>query len=196
MLSCPEREALRDQTLSNLRRVGWSGEVMVEIDQTTYARRQERQEASALQLLRKTRDIAADFLLFLEDDLDFNDHFGHNLELWHPMQQLEAGAHFFGSLYNPTIRARSWDRNHAFFIAEPDAVYGAQAVVLARDTARYLAEHWHEIAGMGDIKMSRLAARLCPLHYHMPSLVQHIGRDSVWGGHYHWASDFDRAWRA
>ena len=42
MLSCPEREEVRNRTLSNLRHVGWIDHVLVEVDQTTFARRQER----------------------------------------------------------------------------------------------------------------------------------------------------------
>jgi SAM-dependent methyltransferase len=43
--------------------------------------------------------------------------------------------------------------------------------------------------------MSRLAARVCRIYYHLPSLVQHVGRQSVWGGHYHYTPDFDPEWR-
>ena len=196
MLSCPEREETRNQTLANLRSVGWAEDVILEIDGTTFARRQERQEHSAYELLRRGEGGGADFILFLEDDLDFNVHLVHNLERWRPMNQLTPGAHFFGSLYNPTVYARSVHRDDAYFIAAPEAVYGSQAVILARPTARYIVEHWSEVPGMQDIKMSRLAARLCPLYYHVPSLVQHVGETSVWGGPYHWTNDFSPDWRA
>jgi hypothetical protein len=49
---------------------------------------------------------------------------------------------------------------------------------------------------MQDIKLSRLAAPLCPLLFHSPSLVQHVGVASTWGGPYHQASDYDAYWRA
>jgi hypothetical protein len=65
------------------------------------------------------------------------------------------------------------------------------------DTARFIAAHWHEIEGMQDIKMSRLAARGgWPIYYHSPSLVQHIGRVSTWGGGYHYAPDFEPQFQA
>lgn len=134
MLSCPEREQLRNQTLSNLRRAGWTADVILEIDGTTFTRRQERQEQSALRLLRQAARADADFILFLEDDLDFNAHLTHNLECWQPTNQRDSGAHFFGSLYNPNVYARSWDPERAYFIAEPEAVYGSQAFILAKPT--------------------------------------------------------------
>jgi len=30
-----------------------------------------------------------------------------------------------------------------------------------------------------------------PIYYHTPSLVQHVGIESAWGGHFHWAPDYD-----
>ena len=196
MLSCPERNEIRNQTLSNLRRAGWSEDVVLEIDESTFTRRQERQEHGAFELLRRSEGVDADFILFLEDDLDFNVHLVRNLDRWQPLIQLAAGSHFFGSLYNPTVYARSWNLDHAYFIADPEAVYGSQAFILARSTARYIIEHWNEVPGMQDIKMSRLAARVCPLYYHIPSLVQHVGDSSVWGGPYHWTNDFSPDWHA
>jgi hypothetical protein len=49
---------------------------------------------------------------------------------------------------------------------------------------------------MQDIKMSRLAAKIGkPIYYHSPSLVQHVGQASVWGGSFHQSADFDADWR-
>jgi hypothetical protein len=65
--------------------------------------------------------------------------------------------------------------------------------VLSLDTARFVAEHWHEVEGMQEIKMSRLAGRGgWQIYYHLPSLVQHVGQQSTWGGGYHYAPDFDQ----
>jgi hypothetical protein len=50
---------------------------------------------------------------------------------------------------------------------------------------------------MQDIKISRLAGRLKrQVLYHCPSLVQHVGKSSVWGGPFHQARDFNRHWKA
>src|SRR5262249_32716978 len=198
ILSCPEREVIRRQTIENLQASDCPCAPSVEIDQTTFERRQERQVQTARRLLQRaiTEGSESDYILFLEDDLQFNRHLLHNLESWHPIKSAKPGEHFFGSLYNPNVRALTRSPERAFLVADPETVFGSQAFVLSPATARYIVAHWEEVIGMQDMKMSRLAARVCPIYYHVPSLVQHIGYASVWGGHYHWASDFSDDWRA
>jgi hypothetical protein len=138
----------------------------------------------------------AEFILFLEDDLLFNRHLRHNLQHWPPLLRAARDGHFFASLYNPTIRRLSSDPSASFFEADSNAVYGSQAFLLSLATARYMAEHWADVIGMQDIKMSRLAARVARIYYHTPSLVQHVGVKSAWGGGFHWANDFNADWKA
>jgi hypothetical protein len=83
-----------------------------------------------------------------------------------------------------------------FAAVPPEQVYGTQAWVLSRATARYVLDHWDEIGGYPDIRISRLAGRVTPLWYHLPSLVQHLAVPSVWGGVPHTAPDYDADWRA
>jgi hypothetical protein len=99
-------------------------------------------------------------------------------------------------LYDPNIRRLKCVREHSFFVADPDAVYGSQALVLSHATVRFVVERWEEVEGMQDIRMSRLASRLGPIHYHLPSLVQHTGVESAWGGPFHATIEFDDRWRA
>jgi hypothetical protein len=101
------------------------------------------------------------------------------------------------SLYNPALRELACDiRNNGRLIA-PTSVFGSQAFLISRAAVRYILRHWHNVPGMQDIKISRLGGRLGgPLYYHVPSLVQHIGRPSLWGGPFHSAKDFDPNWRA
>jgi hypothetical protein len=195
MLSCPDREQVRAQTLHSLSETDWHEEPVVVIDETGFERRQERQEQSSLRLLRRAVSDAAAFVLFLEDDLAFNRHLRHNLERWHPLAGVGAGDAFFGSLYDPSVAASWYDRNNAYFAASPEAVYGSQAFLLSLSTVRYVVRHWQEVPGMQDIKMSRLAARTCPVYYHVPSLVQHVGRESAWDGTFHCSRSFDADWR-
>lgn len=199
ILSCPDREELRRQTIANLLATDWQAEPEIEIDQTTCERRQERQERTALRLLQKAVADGPDFILFLEDDLGFNQYLRHNLQHWDPLVNLPLRRHFFASLYNPafpSVRPLVLDSRHAFFVADPRTVFGSQAFLLSLVTARYITEHWCDVIGMQDIKMSRLAARVCPIYYHTPSLVQHVGVKSVWGGVFHSAIDFSRDWKA
>ena len=196
MISCKEREVVRGQTLRSLSEAGWTEPVLVECDRELAARRQERQERTAHSLLERAVANGREFVLFLEDDLVFNRHFAHNLTHWFPLSGHRAGGPFFASLYNPNVRELARRNGEACFVAFPDAVYGSQAFLLSLTTARYALAHWAEIPGMQDIKLSRLAARLGPIYYHVPSLVQHVGAASVWGGVFHQARDFDPDWRA
>jgi len=134
-------------------------------------------------------------MLFLEDDLQFNVAIEANIRAWAPVRIFYAGQ-LFASLYNPNVQPLSVDEPGRFFIADPDAVYGSQAFVLSRETADYIFQHYWEVDGGQDIKMSRLASRRGPIFYHKPSLVQHVGYLSTWGGRYHEAGDYDSTWKA
>jgi hypothetical protein len=149
---------------------------------------------NALTALRASLKLETQFILFLEDDLAFNAHLFHNLTQWRP---LRSGSLGMASLYNPTIHQMELSHAEHWFKADAGAVYGSQAFLFSTDTARFIAEHWHEVEGMQDIKMSRLAARGgWPIYYYSPSLVQHIGKMSTWGGGYHYAPDFDPHFKA
>jgi hypothetical protein len=195
VLSCPDREEVRVRTLASLAGSDWDEEPRVVVDETSYERRQERQSETALRLLLHAIDDAPPFVLFLEDDLEFNRHLRHNLERWRPIEEAVDG-HFFASLYNPSVLAQRRDPDRASFVAEAGCVYGSQAIILSRAMVRFASVHWYDIPGMQDIKLSRLAAPLCPLLYHSPSLVQHVGVASTWGGPHHRAIDYDAYWRA
>ena len=196
MLSCPERETIRVQTIANLVATDWSLAPAVQLDQTTFQRKQERQEVTALGLLQKAIMDGPDYILFLEDDLLFNQYLRYNLEHWYPLLNTGRKQAFFGSLYNPTIGEQERDNQRAYFIAKPDRIYGSQAFLLSLETACYVVHHWYEVEGMQDIKISRLATRLSPAYYHVPSLVQHVGSKSTWGGYYHVTHDFKADWKA
>ncbi|MES1262498.1 MAG: class I SAM-dependent methyltransferase [Acidobacteriota bacterium] len=186
---------MRAQTLRNLAETDWNESPIVVQEQGPSDRKQDRITHNALCTLRAGCSSGQDFILFLEDDLDFNRHLRHNLTSWFPIACSRPGNHFFGSLYNPGIGVRERHPRHRSFIARPETVYGSQAYILSRATAAFVMEHWDEVPGMGDIKMPRLAARVCDIHYSWPSLVQHVGVSSVWGGGFHNAPDFDRNWR-
>jgi len=194
ILSCPSRAELCAQTIRNLSLTDWDDEPEVVLDQTTYERSQHRQEQTSLQLLNRAAASGHEFVLFFEDDLDFNRHLRHNLERWFPLVTRRPATHLFASLYNPSVRPIHRSPLNAYFVADPLSVYGSQAYIMAAGTAGYIAANWPDIIGAQDIKMSRLAARLCPIYYHAPSLVQHVGVVSTWGGHFHSARDFDLTW--
>jgi hypothetical protein len=160
------------------------------MDSTTFERRQERQEHTALAALQSVLRwrILPDFVLFLEDDLVFNRNMVRNLENWAPLRSRNVTL---ASLYNPTVIQQMTCKEEHWFIARPEDVYGSQAFVLSPELVFYCVAHWWDVPGMQDIKISRLAGRLGrPIFYHTPSLVQHRSVPSVWGGHIHYAKDF------
>jgi hypothetical protein len=195
MVSCAERDAVRAETLKFLALTDWDcTQVQVVMGNFAFDRRQERAEHTALLALLQADELAFDYLLFLEDDLEFNLHLQHNLETWAPLRR---GDLALAGLYNPNIGVRHQCADEHWFVPDPETIYGAQAFVLSRFLVSYCVSHWWEIPGMQDIKISRLAARLAqPIYYHVPSLVQHRRVPSVWGGHYHGANDFDPDWKA
>ncbi len=194
MISCRERDEVRKETLRHLAATDWVEPVHVQMDVSTKERRQDRIEETSLEAVRHAANNDADYILFLEDDVEFNRYLRHNLEVWWP---LRTGQLHFGSLYNPNIRELRRDSANNYFEADPEAVYGSQAFLVSRAAAAFMVVHWWEIVGMQDIKMSRLAAQMeSPLYYHTPSLVQHVGTESVWGGGFHQAEDYQAEWKA
>jgi ADP-heptose:LPS heptosyltransferase len=194
MISCPEREELRHKTLANLASTDWGDmSVVVQVDGGIGPDHGTRQTDCALIALKKGWDSSADYVLFLEDDLQFNRHIRHNLFHWKPLRERSIAL---AGLYNPNLRESAYDlTSHARIIA-PSAIFGSQALLLSREALGYVIRNWRRASGMQDIRISRLAGRLpFPVLYHFPSLVQHVGDESVWGGRYHRARDFDANWR-
>jgi hypothetical protein len=195
MISCPERDAIREKTLKALALTDWGKtQLFLQKDAKHFRERRKRQTHTAWLALSAAMKLPIDYIVFLEDDLLFNDHILHNLHSW---KWLVEGALEFGSLYNPGLYPKALDaRNNSTFI-DPQIVYGSQALVLSKALLNKVLADWDEVEGMQDIKISRLAARHTGLAlYHTPSLVQHVGKKSVWGGRFHTASDFSKTWRA
>ena len=122
--------------------------------------------------LERAAADGADYILFLEDDLEFNAHLRHNLEHWQPLRAAGPDEHLMASLYDPgsppsggisSTRSRSPTPNG---LRQP----GVPAVARHRRDRPLRME---QVPGMQDIKISRLAAAAGPIHYHRPSLVQH-----------------------
>ena len=209
MITCPGRGLMLAATLKDLRQHEPDLPLHIQLDESTSGRRQERQAQNSLAALtvglNKFPD--ANVLLFLEDDIIFNRHLVHNLQRWTPLRNLatsipgpqpSARKLFFGSLYDPNVREIRMVEAEHYFIADPEAVYGSQAFVMSRAMAEHFVAHWHSIPGMQDIKMSRLAAQLVSIVYHLPSLVQHVDVQSTWttDNRFHDTKYFDRNFKA
>lgn len=192
ILTCPERAGVLEETLARLAATDWEDAPRIQRDRSTSDDCRARLTGNAREALGWfSSQNDADHVLLLEDDLEFNAHLRWNLARWSP---LVRGDLDFGSLYNPNIDRRT--QGEDYFAANPDACYGSQAYILSRSAVNLVLREWESIIGMPDIKIPRIlggAGR--PLFYHQPSLVQHIGVPSVWGGTSHFAIDFSSDWK-
>jgi hypothetical protein len=193
MITCPERQEMLAQTLARLKRTDWEGSAYIQTDTCGLSDPRARQTENVKNALEWfLTQSEADFALILEDDLDFNLHLRWNLERWSPILDERLN---FGSLYNPNIRGLCQGTDH--FVADPAACYGSQAYLFSRRAITLVLGSWNQVIGMQDIKATRIISGAgYALYYHKPSLVQHVGTESVWGGGFHCAADFDRDWRA
>jgi ADP-heptose:LPS heptosyltransferase len=195
MISCTERNEVRGQTLNNLAKTDWGSlPLHIHFDNPGGGTASQRQLQSSRLALKKSLDYRADYILFLEDDLDFNRHIRHNLCNWKPVR---LRAVTLAGLYNPGLREKACDIRSNTRVVDATSVFGSQALLLSKEAIDYIVRRWDDVAGLQDIKISRLAARLGnPMLYHAPSLVQHVGSRSTWGGGFHQAFDFDPVWKA
>lgn len=195
MISCQTRAKMRQQTLARLARTDWGrAPLCVVIDQERFGLKTDSIAHTVWRALRRGLASEADYLLHLEDDLEFNRHFRHNLAAW---GLLARGDLRLASLYNPGFPELAWDIRNNVVLVNPHAFFGSQALLISRDLARFFLNHWSEGPPTADLKMGALAARdKTPLLCHHPSLVQHRGYRSAWGGGFHEATDFLRDWRA
>jgi hypothetical protein len=198
VMTTPSRADVLTETLEHLAATDWGEEPVIVVDQGLSPRPLKRVELTARALLDTAAVGPHELFLLLEDDLEFNVALRHNLERWPPLVAHRAERHFFGSLYDPNLVAHDAPERatSTYAAVPPSQVYGSQAWLLSRTTARYVLAHWDEYPGPVDIRVSRLAGRVTPLWYHLPSLVQHRPVPSASGGIAHEAPDYDAEWRA
>ncbi len=195
MISCTERNKIRRRTLENLAKTDWGDMPLhVHFDIPSSGTPMQRQVQSSYMALKNSLNYRADYVLFLEDDLDFNKHIRHNLCNWMPIR---SRAVTLAGLYNPGLQERSCDIRRSARIVDANSAFGSQALLLSKEAIDYILPRWNDVPGAQDIKISRLADRLgSPILYHAPSLVQHVGTHSTWGGGFHQAREFDPFWKA
>jgi hypothetical protein len=195
MISCRARGVTRGATLAGLRAAGWDVPLTVVLDEESGRTPIERIHLTWRRVLDCAAASAAAFVLLVEDDIVVGRWFTQNLLAWPPLAQVPPGHAFFGSLYNPALAYYASRPDERCLIADPRRAWGAQALVMTPATARFIAAHWNERAENPDIRMPRLASRVTPIYLHLPSLVDHAGVPTTWGGFSHRAFDFDPEWR-
>jgi hypothetical protein len=204
VISCPERAALRAQTLASLAATDFDGPVHLVIDdepeECQKLQRIDRTWVKALQVASDQR--VDDFVLMFEDDVVFNRFLRFNLERWSPLQGARASLPFWGSLYHPdhaAFRPRLETPPGADYhvILDPADCWGGQGIVISPSLAGWIINAWPGNAGPHDRVVPWLASHMCrELYLHRPSLVEHVGHLSAVGSIPHQAVNFDRDWRA
>jgi len=195
MISCRARERLRTHTLTNLAKTDWDGiPIHVQTFEADSKEFCEKQTQSVYKALRSILDRDSDYVLVLEDDLEFNRYIRHNLENWRPYVH---GELTMASLYNPWVRELAYDLAINARWVESDRSFAGPAFLLSRRAVEHIVRRWHRTEGSHDFRISRLAGQLSKLVlYHAPSLLQRIEPAVKNGSSYGEAMDFDSDWRA
>jgi hypothetical protein len=155
----------------------------------------ERRHAECAYLaLQNSLQSDADYVLLLEDDLEFNRYLSYNLQKWHAIQTRRVTL---ASLYNPSVRESACAlRQNARIVAARRAA-GNQAFLISRPMVKHLVLNWSKVDAPLEEKIPRLAGRLArSFLYHAPSLVQCTGKAAPWNEGALRAVDFDPNWRA
>jgi hypothetical protein len=196
VLSCAERAETLKATLRGLRAAGWSDAPLVVLDDGIGSQPIDRIHRTWRRMVRYAAEADTDFVLLLEDDLVFGKWFTHNLTSWAPLHRLAPSRAFYASLYNPNRPFLAKHEEDRYLVADPRYVWGAQALVVTPQIARFIDAHWDAAPGNPDMRMPRIASQVTSIYYHVPSLVDHAPVATTWGGMEHSAFDFDPEWRA
>ena len=194
MLTAPGREDILAGTLARWTAAGCGGAPVIQCDPGPRAGHGLGRIMAAWRwFLRIAAESPAAHTLLMEDDLDLAPRFPQRAAAWGPLGEGRVGA--FGFFFNPGVPVAAGERHAGqgddWFIAEPAGVLGSQALVVAREFAQEVLAEWGTLDGFPVMKMAALAARRgLPVYYHRPSLVEHVGTVSAWGGHLRRSVDF------
>ncbi|MBC8096330.1 MAG: hypothetical protein H7Y43_11000 [Akkermansiaceae bacterium] len=203
MLTCAPRAVLCGETVQRWARTVWPVTPRVHWDtakedpllpwgSSARARRLTDAFAAMLRAALLEPGVKQEWLLFLEDDLDFHPRICALVESWEALRDTNC---LLASLFNPSIRADPrFPAPARAFSAKPTSFLGAQALLLRRPAAMRALVEWDGLTGMTSQRLTALCGKSHPIWVHQPSLVQHISKDSSWGARVQVAPDFDPAW--
>lgn len=195
MVSCQERSELREQTILRLRETDWGDNPLhVQIDVRTDLNHRARHLECVYRALETGCKLDIDYILLLEDDLDFNRHIYSNLSSWDPLKRGEVSI---AGLYNFQARELACDLTNNARIVDPASIFGSQAFLFSRRSAERLLHKWEKLEGGLEARIRQIFDQTRhAFFYHAPSLVQHLGKQSVRQNAYHEAMDFSRDWKS
>ncbi len=135
MISDSDRNELRERTLRNLARTDW-GDASVRLHFRNGKEVDKPHEPEPAYLaLKEGLSSEPDYILLLEDDLEFNRHLCRNMNSWEPLKSRRVTL---ASLYNPSVRELACDLRSNTRIVDPRSVFGGQAFLISKDAARYV----------------------------------------------------------
>ena len=195
ILSFPESTTALRQTLDNLTGTDWADRsVQVLIDEQRFARAEERLVHTAWRALQMGLRSAADYLLLLQDGLEFNMHFFHNLCAWSLLTQQQLTL---ASLFNPGLRELARGPAGCDIVIDPRTLASADALLISRRAAGLFLDHWSERSETAGLRMGLLSTRLQdPVFCHSPSLVRRAAPRATLLEDSFQARDFKSAWVA
>lgn len=212
LLSSPQRAESLGKTIASLGQSDWPGTTRITMDEAPEV--EDEPWGSVARAMRPTNAFRwmleaaltepgaeEEWMLFLEDDLEFHPRFGSLLRSWPVLEDARCPM---ASLFNPGLPAAAVQpelpvgftpQTWRAFAAEPMCFQGAQALPLRRWAIRRALAGWDSVAGVEVDRLRTLLGAMGPIWVHRPSLVQHVATDSSWGARVKRAMDFDPAWR-
>jgi hypothetical protein len=119
-----------------------------------------------------------DWLLLMEDDIEFHPRMAERLRAWAPLRSPHC---VMGTLFNPQLPpVPAPEEFPNAFATRPENFLGAQALLLRERHVRHALENWNTVSGMQSQRLARLMSRLGTIYVHRPSLVQHLAQGSSW----------------
>lgn len=183
IITCPQRAGVLQQTLVSYHDTDLVAAPYVFTDDRNLPDKRVSQAENALRALKSMLDVPWQWLLFAEDDVEFNRHILHNLFTW---PELCRGYVQCGRLYSV--------ETYGGIAPNAAAVANSQGILLSRKLVTQIVADWYKFAPhvMSDIRIFRIAGRV---HTHQPNLIQHRTEVSTWGGAKHVSTTFDYDWR-
>lgn len=217
LLTCQAREESCRQTLARFARTDWPSPPRVHLDPVAEkdappwghpARHQRLTEAFAFMLRAALAEPGQDddWLLLLEDDLEFHSQIARHVGAWEALGDKNC---WLASLFNSGVReatsptaegrpdlevsALASPPANAFQVAMGSFI-GSQALLLRRIAAECILHTWDNVQGLSCQRLARRYGHQRPIWMHRPSLVEHMAVDSSWGARVKRAVDFDYTW--
>src|SRR5687768_9011507 len=100
VLTSPDRRDCVSRTVASICASDWGEAPRVHVDVAPGPASRERIAAAYGEMLRVAAELAVDYTLLLEDDIEVNRYLRSNLAQWSPVRN---GELFLGSLYNADV---------------------------------------------------------------------------------------------